>query len=75
MLRLSYCVVAMPLRMRALAHLHAKERTHACLKYIKALVTIVVGGVDIDVGLLVNLKRFLEENCIASLCLVERVAQ
>lgn len=48
--------------------LACKERTCACLKYIKPLVTIAVGGVDIDVGLLVNLKRFLEENCIASLC-------
>jgi hypothetical protein len=71
--RLSYGVVAMPPRMRALAYLHAKKQTCACLKYFEALVTISVGGVDIDVGLLVNLKRFLEENCIACLCLVEEM--
>ena len=31
-----------------------------------------MGGVDIDVRLLVNLRRFTKENCIAGLCLVER---
>ena len=59
---------------RAIAHSHAKEPTHAYHKYIEALVTIVVGGVNIDVGVLVYLKRFLEENCMACLCLVKRVA-
>ena len=62
----------MALRMQTLVHSQGQERTHVCLKYIKALVTIVMGGVDVDVGLLVNLRRFIEDHCFAGLCSVER---
>jgi hypothetical protein len=36
------------------------------------VLVITVGGKDIDVSLLVNLRRFIEENCSVGLCLVER---
>lgn len=52
--------------------LRGQEQTRACSKYIKASATIVVGGMDVDVVLLVNLRRFIEEHYIASLCFVER---
>lgn len=42
------------------------------MKCIEASITIAVGGVDIDVRLLVDLRKFIEENCIAGLCSVER---
>lgn len=60
-------------RMREFANFRANERTCACLKYVQDLVTIAMGGVNIDVCILVNLKRFIEENCIMGLSLVERV--
>lgn len=56
----------MPPRMRALARAQAQERTRGCLKYFKSM-TNAVGGVDIDIRLIVNLRRFIEENCIAGL--------
>jgi hypothetical protein len=33
---------------------------------------MAMGGVDIDIKLLVYLRRFVEDNCIVDLCLVER---
>ena len=30
--------------------------------------TIVVGGMDIGIGLLVNLRKFIEEDCMVDLC-------
>lgn len=62
----SYRLLAMPPRMRALARAQAQERTRGCLKYFES-VTYAVGGVDIDIRLIVNLRRFIEENCIAGL--------
>ena len=56
----------MPPRMRALARAQAQEGTRGCLKYFES-VTNAVGGVDVDIRLLVNLRRFIEENCIAGL--------
>lgn len=41
--------------------------------YIKASITIAVGGVDIDVISLVSLRKFINEAYIVGLCLVERV--
>ena len=32
----------------------------------------MVGGTDINIRLLVNLRRFIEEECISGLCSVER---
>ena len=31
-----------------------------------------MGGMDIDVGLLGNLKRFIEDECMVGLCLMEQ---
>lgn len=62
----------MPLRMRVAACAHVHERTHATLKYFASSVTIAVGGNGIDVTLLLNLRRFIEEHCIAGLCVVKR---
>lgn len=45
---------------------------HASNIYIDVLVTMAMGGVDIDVRLLVYLRRFVKEDCIVGLCLVER---
>lgn len=33
-------------------------------KYFEALVTIMVGGINIDVGPLVNLRKFVEDECM-----------
>lgn len=62
--------------MPALVHFQGQEQTHACLDYIKASVTICcgsLGGMDVDIALLVKLKRFIKEQCIIGLCFVERV--
>ena len=32
----------------------------------------MVGGLDIDVGFFVNLRRFVEEECMVGLCSVEQ---
>lgn len=61
----------MPQRMKVAAHAQAQEGARVALKYFEALVTIVVGGVDIDI-MLVNLRRFIEEHCIVRLCSIER---
>lgn len=45
------------------------ERTDSST--LKLLVTIVVEGVDVGIAYSVNLKHFIEEECIARLCLVE----
>ena len=34
--------------------------------------TIVVGGMDVDIVLLVNLRRFIKDRCIAGLCSMKR---
>jgi hypothetical protein len=43
---------------------HARKQTLACLKYIEASMTIAMGAVDIDVRLLENLRKFIEEDCM-----------
>lgn len=50
-------IVKMHTRMRDLACSQGEEKTRTCLTCIEAFVTIAVGSVDIDVRLLVNLKR------------------
>lgn len=34
---------------------------------VEASATNAVGGIDIDIRLLVNLRKFIEDNCIAAL--------
>ena len=43
------------------------EQTCASLKYIEAPMTIAMGGMDVDIMLFVKSKRFIEEQCIATL--------
>lgn len=37
-------------------------------EYVEVLVTIVVGGSDIDIALLVKMRKFIEVECIVGLC-------
>jgi hypothetical protein len=53
--------------MRDLARSRGQERTCICLKYIEAQVAIVVGGMDVDIVLILVLKSYVEEQCIAML--------
>lgn len=55
--------------MRALAQ--SQERTRTSSKKIEATMTIAMGGMDVDIALLVKLKWFIEEQCIAGLCSVK----
>lgn len=48
-----------------MACVQGRECTRVALKYFEASITIAVGGVDIDIRLLVNMKWFIEEHCIA----------
>ena len=59
--------VAMAPRMHALAQSQGQEQTQLSLKHFEAFVTIVVGGIDIDIDI-----AFLEE-CMAGLCSMEWV--
>lgn len=58
--------------LRALVHSQAQKLTRACLKYIEASGTIMVGGVDVDLALNMNLRHLIEDHCIARLCYVEK---
>lgn len=58
-------------RMRELVHSQAQKRTRSSLKYFEAHVTIAVGGMDIDIGLLVKSRKFIMDECMAGLCSVE----
>lgn len=49
-----------------------QEITRASLKYYEALVMIAVGGTDVRIRLPVNLRKFIEGQCIVGLCFVER---
>ena len=69
---LVFGALKMPHRMRATTQAKGRECAHASLKYFEASVTIVVRGVDIDITLLVNLRRFIEDHCIVRSCAVER---
>lgn len=59
------------MRSIACAHAHAQECTHAVLKYVEASITIAIGGIDIDVTLLVKMRRFAKEYNFVGLCYVE----
>jgi hypothetical protein len=58
--------------MRAFVCSQVQERSCACLEYFEALVTIAMEGVDVDIRLLVKMKNFIEEQCAARMCLIER---
>jgi hypothetical protein len=60
--------------MRALARSEGHELTWFALKYFEASTAIVVGRKDVDIALLVNLRKFIEEECTASLCSTKRCA-
>lgn len=58
----------------ACVHLHAhkiKSKPVHCVKYFKVSMTIAVDGIDIDIGLFVNLRKFIEEECMSGLCCME----
>lgn len=54
--------------------------SHACTHTVassransfEASRTTAVGGIDIDIRCLVNLRKFIEEECMAGLCYVEQ---
>lgn len=50
----------------------AQEHTWEALKYFEASITIAVGGVDVDIKLLISLRMFIEDHCIVGFCVVER---
>ena len=62
----------MPLRMRAFVCSQVQERSCACLKYFEALVTIAMERGDVEIRLLVKVNKFIEEQCIVGMCLIER---
>ena len=62
----------MPPRMRALVRSQGQVRTRACFKYSEAFVTMVVGGMDMDIRVLIKLRKFMKEECIVVLCSMER---
>ena len=46
---------------------------HSCsIKIFKIIMTITVGGVDINIKLLVNLRIFIEDHCFIGLCSTDR---
>ena len=55
----------MALGMHSLARSQAQERSRACLKYFEVSVTIAVGGTDIDITLLENIRKIIGEEYIA----------
>lgn len=50
--------------MDELTQSQAQKRTWSSVKYFEAFVTIVVGGMDINIGFLVKLRKVIEEECI-----------
>lgn len=58
--------------MCALTRLQDEEQTRSLLKYFEASRRTAVGGIDIVIRLLVKLRNFFEEECMARLCCVER---
>ena len=60
-LYLSFIFFAMPPRMHALSRSQVQKRTCASLRYFEASVTMVVRETDVDIRLLVNLKKFIED--------------
>ena len=57
----------MPLIMRVATHAHGQEHPHAYLEYFETSVITAIGGVDIDIETLVNL-RFIERNNVLLIC-------
>lgn len=62
----------MPPRMRALVRSRGQEGTRACFKYSEAFVTMAVGGTDMDIRVIIKLRKFMKEECIVVLCSMER---
>ena len=58
-------------RMRELVHSQAQKRNCSSLKYFEAPVTIAVGGMDIDIGFLMKLRKFIMDECMVGLCSME----
>ena len=56
--------------MRALACSQAQEYTHFSLKYFEASIIIAMDGMDIDIALLVKLRKFIEE-CMVGFYIME----
>lgn len=61
-----------PPRMRALVCSQGQERTCACLMYSDAFMTITMGGMDVDIRLIIKLRMFIKEECIMALCSMEK---
>lgn len=57
--------------MQATSRALAQKHTRAFLKSFEVIINIVVRG-DIDIQILVNLRRFIKDDCVARLCTVER---
>ena len=55
-----------------LLDLKDKKELDLAFEYFEVSVAIAVGGTNIDIDLLVSLRRFIEEECIVGLCFVER---
>lgn len=65
-----HCIVYIPTmtpRMQEFVRLQAQKQTHSSLKYFETLVTIVVGGIDIDIG-----RRFIEEERMVGFYSIEQ---
>ena len=48
-----------------------QERTCSSFKYFEESVVTVVGGIDINIALLVKLRKFIKEEYMAGLCSME----
>lgn len=64
----------MPPMMRVVAHAHAYKCVQFALQYFEAFVTIIVGKVDIDIKLFVQMRRFIEEQCFVGACSIGRMS-
>ena len=49
-----------------------QAQKQSSFKYFEASFMIVVDGANIDIALLVNLRKFIEDKCMVGLCCVER---
>lgn len=59
-------------RMPSLVRSQAQEQSQVYLKYFEKSVTIAVESTDINITLLENLRKFIEEDYIVRLCSIER---
>ena len=53
-----------------LPRMRAREYSCACLKYIEVSMTVATSGVNIDITILVELKRFIEGQCMLGCALL-----